>query len=317
MLFQYLGDRTAGHSMVDVSESALDSRITPARVLLRHTNGQFADLAHDTRPAQSTMRIRPLGGDEPPVPPQDRLGRHDRRDLPQRLETQRTALRGQPAPLVIAEAEAPPPRLELFLENTILFDEVCDHASLATVGPGGEGRQEQLEFDLSGERIRRGQLAASQRLRLFGHYAAALASITQALAARPHTREPRQLSPPGLRIQTIAEFAMGYVWLPERDPFRNFPAGCPRSEGSLRIAPSAAVIPEQQRLLRDCPISAGRSGAPAIPRPRGLRQKLKEHQWPVLHVRAQQNTHPRSSTAGSYFSNRTFPTFFPSTDPTE
>lgn len=84
---------------------------------LRHADRQFADLAHDARPTHSTMRIRPLGRDEPAVPAENRFRCHDRRDLPQGLAAQRLALRGQPAALILGEAQALPARLELLLED--------------------------------------------------------------------------------------------------------------------------------------------------------------------------------------------------------
>jgi len=61
----------------------------------------------------------------------------------------------------------------LFLEDAVLFDQIGDHAALLAVGPGGEGREEELEVDgvnqlrsISGER----QIVALQHVRVFGHY---------------------------------------------------------------------------------------------------------------------------------------------------
>ena len=133
--------------MIDVPQRPLYPGVAPTRTLLGHADHEFSDLAHDTGAARSVVRIRPLGSDEPPVPCQNCLGRHDRRDLPERLLAQRLALRRETPALVIGESEAPPARLELFLEDAVLLDQIGDHAGLLAVGPRREGRQEELKLD--------------------------------------------------------------------------------------------------------------------------------------------------------------------------
>src|ERR1700676_3214500 len=64
--------------MSDVLQSAVDPGVAVRRVLFRHPHHEppnFHDHARTTRPARC---IRPFPGDRLAMPPQNRVGRHDR-----------------------------------------------------------------------------------------------------------------------------------------------------------------------------------------------------------------------------------------------
>ena len=138
MFLQHLGDRTPSNAMIQMLELSLYSSVAPARVLLRHPHDQPANLLHDAWTANSLSRVRPLCGDEPAVPREDRVGRHDRGYLVQSLPSQRLSFGGQATTLIVGETQAPPVRLELFFQNAVLFDKVCDDGSLPTANPTGK-----------------------------------------------------------------------------------------------------------------------------------------------------------------------------------
>jgi len=74
---------------------------------------------------------RPRPGDQPPVPPQDRVRRHDGRHLPQDPSTEALTLRRKPSALVVGQPNAPP--LQLLLENAVLLHQVLDDLLLVAV----------------------------------------------------------------------------------------------------------------------------------------------------------------------------------------
>ena len=84
---------------------------------------------------------RPLPGDQPPVPPQDRVGRHDGRHLPQDPATEALALRREPSALVVGQPNAPP--RQLLLENAVLLHQILDDLLLVAVDPSSEGHEQQ------------------------------------------------------------------------------------------------------------------------------------------------------------------------------
>src|ERR1035438_9517648 len=70
-----------------VGKSAHDPVVTPTRILSRHPDHQFAELASDPRPPGIGEKSRPIKllRDQSSVPPQNRVRFHHARDLLQRL----------------------------------------------------------------------------------------------------------------------------------------------------------------------------------------------------------------------------------------
>jgi hypothetical protein len=87
-------------------------------------------------------RDRPLTRDQVPMPSQDRVGRHDGRDLPQDPSTETAALRGQASALVIGQPDA---ARQLPFEDPVLHHEVLDDALLVAIEPSGERYQQHLQ----------------------------------------------------------------------------------------------------------------------------------------------------------------------------
>ena len=136
--------------MVELLQLALNAAVAPARVVGCHPDDELADLLHDAWPADAVRRVGPLGRDQAAVPAHDGVGRDDGRDLGKETAAQNLALRGEAAALVIRESE--PPAAELFLQNTILLDEVRDHLGLVPVDPAGERGEEHLQREEVGHR---------------------------------------------------------------------------------------------------------------------------------------------------------------------
>lgn len=77
------------------------------------------------------------------MPPQDRVGRHDRRDLAEDLAPECLSENGKPATLVCAKPQASP--LELATQRAVLLNEVFDHAHLVAMDHAGNNEQQQAE----------------------------------------------------------------------------------------------------------------------------------------------------------------------------
>ena len=133
-LFQNPPYRGSRDPMPQIREFSHDSRVAPALVLTRHTHDQCTDLLPDERSARAS-HCTPviLSRDKLPMPTQNRIRCHDRFEFSQHSPSERMALRGQPLPLIIAEAQA---FVAVQLaEHSVLFLQVCMDGSLLLVHP--------------------------------------------------------------------------------------------------------------------------------------------------------------------------------------
>jgi hypothetical protein len=106
--------------VAEILERALHPRVPPRRILLRHPPYQLADFGEDTTTACSCRCVRPLAGDELPVPAEQRVGRDDRRHVAQCLPAHSVGARGESPPVLVGEPQAPsthlPPQYPIFFD---------------------------------------------------------------------------------------------------------------------------------------------------------------------------------------------------------
>jgi hypothetical protein len=95
-----------------------------------------APIPGTTRPQQRERRR-----DQPPVPTQDRVRRHDGRNLSQNLATESLALHRQAAALAVSQPDTPPP--QLLPKDAVLFNQIVDHVLLVAIDPSSEGQKQQ------------------------------------------------------------------------------------------------------------------------------------------------------------------------------
>ena len=117
--------------MAQVLQRPLDARVAPPRILRGHPQNEGRDLPHDPRPAWPPRREGPLPGDQAAVPSEDRVGRHDGRDLPQDPSAESASPRREAPALVIGQPEAAP--LQLLLQDAVLLYQVLDNVLLVTM----------------------------------------------------------------------------------------------------------------------------------------------------------------------------------------
>jgi hypothetical protein len=80
------------------------------------------------RVSRATSRVGPFTGHELSVPSQQRIGRHDRGDLPQCPPSKLKRPHGKPPSVVIGEAQTPP--IQLRAQDAILFHQVRERPAL-------------------------------------------------------------------------------------------------------------------------------------------------------------------------------------------
>ncbi|MCA1562820.1 MAG: hypothetical protein LC804_21975 [Acidobacteria bacterium] len=81
-----------------------------------------------------------LEGRVTPMPPENRVRRHDRGHLSQPRAPKPLSADRQPASLFIRQSE--PPAAQLSQERSILFDQVRDNLLLLVIQPAGQGHEE-------------------------------------------------------------------------------------------------------------------------------------------------------------------------------
>jgi hypothetical protein len=99
--------------------------------------------------------------------PQNRVGRHDRRDLVQRRTSKTMSTHRQATPLTIHQPQ--PSTAELGSQDAILLHQISDHVLLTSTEPTGESREEDLK---RGNGINHGGASLPRGVgRILGHYA--------------------------------------------------------------------------------------------------------------------------------------------------
>ena len=77
------------------------------------------------------------------MPSEQRVGGDDRRDVAQRLASQPVGPHGEPAPVVLGEAQTPSTQLPP--QEAILFDQIGERLPFLSIKPCGDGDEQQLE----------------------------------------------------------------------------------------------------------------------------------------------------------------------------
>jgi hypothetical protein len=88
----------------------------------------------------SAAAARPFSSDELTMPAQQRVGGDDRGNVAHDAAAQPMGQRGQTSSIGVGQPTAPP--AQLAVQQAILFNQVGDHGSLATVQPAGDDHQQ-------------------------------------------------------------------------------------------------------------------------------------------------------------------------------
>src|SRR5262245_1747094 len=132
-------DRRPADSMADVLQRADDSGVAPRRILRGHAHHQTPDLGQHARTTASGLRVRPLAGNQLSMPPENRVGRDDRRDRAEAATAQPVSVHRQPTPFLIGKADPP---THVRTEDAVFFDQVRQGILLPLVEPAAQRGQQ-------------------------------------------------------------------------------------------------------------------------------------------------------------------------------
>jgi len=154
-------DRAPSDEESEIRKSAPDSRVAPARVVDRHFEDPFLDLAGNARATRAASRAPVvLLSHKLAVPAQQRIRGDDRRALVQPGSSQWLGLSREPATLGIREAK--PLSAELFAKRSVLGLQILDHLYPLA----GDPADQQVQEELNRERHRNRTLARLQSVEM-------------------------------------------------------------------------------------------------------------------------------------------------------
>jgi hypothetical protein len=128
--------------MSHVLQRTLDPRVSPSRVVRCHADDQAPDLVSNARSPGTVPGVRPLVGEQLPVPSENRVRRHERRDLLQHAASQALPQHPETSALIVVESELPGAQLRL--QHAILFAKERDHITLLDLEPRQQRCQQHL-----------------------------------------------------------------------------------------------------------------------------------------------------------------------------
>ena len=144
--------------MPDDLQRALHPCVAPCRILIGHAHHELPDLLEHAGPSARVPRKGPLPGHQLAMPAENRVGRDEARQAAQASPSQSVAQHGEPASLVIVEAERA--ASDLGAEGPVLFEQIGDSVRFAVVEPRGEGEEEKAH----GRRVNHGGQHSPERL---------------------------------------------------------------------------------------------------------------------------------------------------------
>ena len=112
-------NRGSPDTMPDVLQCPAHARVAPGGILLGHPHDQAPNLHEDARTTAAPLRVRPLAGDELPMPAENRVGRDDRGDVTKAPTPQAVAVPGQSPAFLVAQAK---PAVDVRPQDAVLFN---------------------------------------------------------------------------------------------------------------------------------------------------------------------------------------------------
>ena len=133
-------DRVPGEVVTEIHQPAADSGVAPGRILVRHADDERGDVRLGRRTTgPSAFLPVVLVGNEPPVPPQDRVGCHDAGDGREVTTAENVTFHGETASLVVGQAR--PSGTVHGAEDSVLLEQVVNDRLLVSIDPAGEPRR--------------------------------------------------------------------------------------------------------------------------------------------------------------------------------
>ncbi len=120
----------------------MNPRVSPSAILPCHAYDQGGDDLHDPRSAGGSTLVRPLLGNQSPVPAKDGVGSDEGRNFGESPSSDRLASYSKSSSLSIGQSE--PSSAELLPEDAVLFPEIVDDRVLLARDPSRHRGHEDL-----------------------------------------------------------------------------------------------------------------------------------------------------------------------------
>ncbi len=144
VLLEDVGNRSTRDFVAQTGESALDSRVTPARIAQSHAEDEIRDLGLDPWSARffPPRTVVPLARNQAAEPRHDGVRRDDGRHFLKDTPAESFSLHRQATAFVIGQTNTP--ATQLAFQDPVLFDQVVDDVLLMPIDPAGNGDEKQL-----------------------------------------------------------------------------------------------------------------------------------------------------------------------------
>jgi len=137
--------RLVADHMPKVRQRPLNPVVTPLRIFTGKSKNQANDFLSNGRSSHglpSFLRVIPLGGNQLPMPAENRFRGNDPSQIPQSLESEYLPRHGQSPPLIIAQENPLLPQ-QLF-QHPILGPKILDRFLLASIDRSRQHDQQEL-----------------------------------------------------------------------------------------------------------------------------------------------------------------------------
>jgi len=139
-VLEHVGNRPTADPVFQIDQCSLNTRVSPASILLRHAYDQLRDVTHDGRPPYpSSLSKVPLLRNQPPMPSQEGIRRDDGVELEQSLSPYRLGLARQKSQLTVGEADTPP--AQPLFEQSVFSLKKFDDDELMAMNPPSSNHQ--------------------------------------------------------------------------------------------------------------------------------------------------------------------------------
>src|SRR5882672_9392532 len=129
--------------MAHILQRALYPGIAPGWIVGRHAHDEPINVGQHVTATGPTRLEGPLAGDQLPMPAKQRVRRDKGCNLPQGPPAEAMSSSGQSPPVVIGQSQAS--ATEVAAKQAVLFPQVAENLSFASVEPTGEDEQQKLE----------------------------------------------------------------------------------------------------------------------------------------------------------------------------
>ena len=134
----------ASYLMSKIGQCFLDPCVAPRGILQRHSHDEINDILHHTRASRTSPTTTvPPGSYQLPVPPHQRIGRHQGLEFLQYLAPQYLGFPRKLTSFRVSEVNLP--FTQASLENAVLFLQIVDHFKMVAVDPTSEDDEQKLK----------------------------------------------------------------------------------------------------------------------------------------------------------------------------